>query len=256
VTQFVEKDPQLAEPVLLHILEYWPRTFSAKEVLFLNEVEEILEMVQGPEFKLIMKQLFTRIALCVGSPHFQVAERALFLWNNEYIVSLIAMNRNEVLPLVFEALYMNSRNHWNSTVHGLTCNVVKLFMEMDSTLFDCCSNEHRELLDKKEAEDKQREERWKAIVQKAEANPASEKAMAASSDGPSTADELCYSQRQQRKKAAAVVTTMDTGGSGLGALMAGMESLSLSRNGGPLRSADSVVSLTPTTDKLRATGSS
>ena len=31
VTQFVEKDPQLAEPVLLHILECWPRTFSAKE---------------------------------------------------------------------------------------------------------------------------------------------------------------------------------------------------------------------------------
>lgn len=34
VTQFVEKDPQLAEQVLLHILEYWPRTFSAKEVRY------------------------------------------------------------------------------------------------------------------------------------------------------------------------------------------------------------------------------
>ena len=32
VTQFVEKDPQLAEAVLSHILQYWPRTFSAKEV--------------------------------------------------------------------------------------------------------------------------------------------------------------------------------------------------------------------------------
>ena len=27
-----------------------------------------------------------------------MAERALFLWNNEYIVSLIAQNRNQVLP--------------------------------------------------------------------------------------------------------------------------------------------------------------
>ena len=33
VTQFVEKDPGLAEQVLMHILEYWPRTFSAKEVI-------------------------------------------------------------------------------------------------------------------------------------------------------------------------------------------------------------------------------
>lgn len=65
-------------------------------MLFLNEVEEILEMVQQAEFQLIMKPLFQRIALCVGSPHFQVAERALFLWNNEYIVSLIAQSRDKV----------------------------------------------------------------------------------------------------------------------------------------------------------------
>ena len=44
-----------------------------------------------------------------------------------------------MLPLVFEALYTNSRSHWNSTVHGLTCNVVKLFMEMDAKLFEECS---------------------------------------------------------------------------------------------------------------------
>lgn len=60
----------------------------------------------------------------------QVAERALFLWNNEYIVSLIAQNRDQILPIVFGALYTNSRSHWNQTVHGLTCNVVKLFMEV------------------------------------------------------------------------------------------------------------------------------
>merc|ERR1719473_110457 len=172
VTQFVEKDPQLAEPVLLHILQYWPRTFSAKEVLFLNEVEEILEMVQQQEFLLIMKPLFSRIALCVGSPHFQVAERALFLWNNEYIVSLIAQQRQEVLPLVFEALYPNSRNHWNSTVHGLTCNVVKLFMEMDSKLFDQCSAEYKKKQEEESAKLNKKTQDWATIEKMAEGHPA------------------------------------------------------------------------------------
>lgn len=171
VTQFVEKDPQLAEHVLHHILDYWPRTFSAKEVLFLNEVEEILEMVQQPEFTVIMGPLFRRIAQCVGSPHFQVAERALFLWNNEYIVSLIAAERNAVLPLVFEALYTNSRAHWNSTVHGLTCNVVKLFMEMDSTLFDQCSNAYRAKQEELEKEAERAQEAWEEIEAKAETSP-------------------------------------------------------------------------------------
>jgi hypothetical protein len=44
--QFVEKDPKLAEPVLKALLKYWPVTNSQKEVLFLGELEEILEMTQ------------------------------------------------------------------------------------------------------------------------------------------------------------------------------------------------------------------
>lgn len=47
VAQFVEKDPKLAEPVLKALLKYWPVTNSQKEVLFLGELEEILEMTQA-----------------------------------------------------------------------------------------------------------------------------------------------------------------------------------------------------------------
>ena len=43
----------------------------------------------------------------------QVAERSLFLWNNEYIVSLVAQQRSAVLPLVFASLERNEREHWN-----------------------------------------------------------------------------------------------------------------------------------------------
>ena len=46
VAQFVEKDPKLAEPVLKSLLKYWPVTNSQKEVLFIGELEEILEMTQ------------------------------------------------------------------------------------------------------------------------------------------------------------------------------------------------------------------
>ena len=97
-----------------------------------------------------------------------MAERALFLWNNEYIVSLIAQNREEILPIVFEALFVNSRKHWNSTVHGLTCNVVKLFMEMDSKLFDDCSTEYRTKQEKSASEEEERRAKWSSIEGMAE----------------------------------------------------------------------------------------
>lgn len=48
----------------------------------------------------------------------QVGERALFLWNNDYIVSLVAQNRHVILPVVFGALERNARTHWNAAVHG------------------------------------------------------------------------------------------------------------------------------------------
>lgn len=44
--QFVDKEPSLADPVLGQLLKFWPITNSQKEVLFLGELEEILEMTQ------------------------------------------------------------------------------------------------------------------------------------------------------------------------------------------------------------------
>ncbi|CAI5953026.1 unnamed protein product [Closterium sp. NIES-64] len=113
ITQFVEKDPSLADVVLRGLLKYWPLTNSQKEVLFLGELEEILELTQGAEFQQVVAPLFLRIARCLNSSHFQVAERTLFLWNNDYIVSLVAQNRAAVLPLIFGALERNARSHWN-----------------------------------------------------------------------------------------------------------------------------------------------
>ena len=57
--QFVEKDPKLAEPVLKSLLKYWPVTNSQKEVLFLGELEEILEMTQVQSSALMDSHLDT-----------------------------------------------------------------------------------------------------------------------------------------------------------------------------------------------------
>ena len=59
-----------------------------------------------------MVPLFHQLAKCVSSPHFQVAERALYYWNNEYIMSLISDNASVILPIMFPALYRNSKSHW------------------------------------------------------------------------------------------------------------------------------------------------
>ncbi|PWA25487.1 hypothetical protein CCH79_00019859 [Gambusia affinis] len=163
VVQFLEKDSSLTEPVsfppqlprpgrcslltsdprhpqvIVGLLKFWPKTHSPKEVMFLNELEEILDVIEPAEFVKVQEPLFRQLAKCVSSPHFQVpepepgrprrqvlvltevllrfqvAERALYYWNNEYIMSLISDNAAKILPIMFPALYKNSKSHWNKS---------------------------------------------------------------------------------------------------------------------------------------------
>ncbi|KAL5572717.1 hypothetical protein UlMin_022314 [Ulmus minor] len=138
VVQFVEKDQKLASSVIKGLLKYWPITNSQKELMFLGELEEILEMTSMAEFQKIMVQLFRRIGCCLNSSHYQVAERAHLMWNNESILNLITQNRQVILPLVIPALERNTQNHWNQAVLNLTMNVKKIFSEMDEELVLAC----------------------------------------------------------------------------------------------------------------------
>ncbi|KAK8561097.1 hypothetical protein V6N13_149724 [Hibiscus sabdariffa] len=168
ITQFVEKDCKLADTVIRGLLKYWPITNSSKEVMFLNELEEVLEATQLPEFQRCMVPLFHQIARCLNSLHFQVAERALFLWNNDHIENLIIQNRKVILPIIFPALEKNARNHWNQAVHSLTLNVRKIFNDLDPELFKECLLKFQEDESKDDETKAKRENTWKRLEELAE----------------------------------------------------------------------------------------
>lgn len=59
--------------VVLGLLRYWPKVNSTKEVMFLNEVEDIFEVMDPAEFAKVQEALFTQLSKSVASPHFQVS---------------------------------------------------------------------------------------------------------------------------------------------------------------------------------------
>jgi len=172
VVQFMEKDPGLTEEVVCGLLRYWPKVNSPKEVMFLNEMEEILDVVEPQEFVKIQVTLFQQIARCVSSLHFQVAERALYYWNNDYIINLIGDNAAVILPIMFSSLYKNSKSHWNRTIHGLVYNALKLFMEISPKLFDECTNKYKQTRQLERKKQKDREEAWQRLEESAARNSA------------------------------------------------------------------------------------
>ncbi|XP_008811587.2 serine/threonine protein phosphatase 2A 57 kDa regulatory subunit B' kappa isoform-like [Phoenix dactylifera] len=163
VTQFIEKEPKLASSVIRGLLKYWPVTNGQKEVMFLSELEEVLEATSVVEFQKCMAPLFRRIGFCVNSSHFQVAERALFLWNNDHVMSLVAQNRQAIMPLIFPALEKNSQSHWNQAVLNLTMNVRKMLSEMDEELFLACQRKFEEDEENRVAVEEKRKKAWERL---------------------------------------------------------------------------------------------
>ncbi|XP_060687464.1 serine/threonine-protein phosphatase 2A 56 kDa regulatory subunit alpha isoform [Hemiscyllium ocellatum] len=163
VVQFLEKDATLTEPVIRGLLKFWPKTVSQKEVMYLGEVEEILDVIEPSQFKKIQEPLFKQIAKCVSNPHFQVAERALYFWNNEYILSLIEDNSEKILPIMFGSLYRISKEHWNPTIVALVYNVLKTLMEMNGSLFDELTASYKAERQREKKKEQEREELWKNL---------------------------------------------------------------------------------------------
>ena len=68
--------------VVMGLLKFWPKVHSTKEVMFLNELEEIMDVMEPVEFVKVMGALFRQIARCISSPHFQVGGCGICLFHS------------------------------------------------------------------------------------------------------------------------------------------------------------------------------
>lgn len=100
-----------------------------------------------------------------------MAERALFFWNNDHIVNLIAHNRHELLPIILPALERNAQNHWNPAVLNLTLNIRKIFIEMDDELFASCHAQFKVEEAKLKLASEKRKEAWEQLENAASRQP-------------------------------------------------------------------------------------
>lgn len=103
--------------------------------------------------------------------HLQVAERALFLWNNEYIAMMTTDNARVLLPILYPALHRNSKSHWNTTVHSLTFNIIKLYSELDEAYFNQCRKNFEQEEEQRSSHAEERRKLWSGIEAMAKKNP-------------------------------------------------------------------------------------
>ncbi|CAL1398096.1 unnamed protein product [Linum trigynum] len=170
VSQFVQKEPMLGGLVIRGILRYWPITNCHKQILLISELEELVENISPDHYRRLALPLCTQVTRCLNSWNSQVAERALYLWNNEIFVKMATSAIEDVFPVVVEGMKKNMKWHWSSSVKQLTENVKKMLEEMDPTLYDKCLQEigHKDFVSRQE--EAKRKARWARVELQAAMN--------------------------------------------------------------------------------------
>jgi len=122
-------------------------------------------VVEPEQFVIIQEMLFKKIAEAISSTHFQIAEKALSLWNNEYILSLVADNIEVILPLIFPALYHDAKSHWNKAIRSMAYTSIKLFMDINEIVFGQVIEDYKKKRLKESLLREQRVQSWKSLFE-------------------------------------------------------------------------------------------
>jgi serine/threonine-protein phosphatase 2A regulatory subunit B' len=139
INQFVEKDQELADMVVMGLLRIWPKINSTKEVLFLTEIEDVLLLLDPEYFEPFADPLFVQLGKCIESSHFQVSEKALMFWHNEEILELFNSQHRLMIEIITPSLLRLSSTHWNANVKLLMVAVIQIFMKLDPKFFNECA---------------------------------------------------------------------------------------------------------------------
>jgi len=160
ILHYIDKEPSLCTEIIEGLIKFWPQQSSDKERLFIQELEEILDISSRVYLVPVLPGLFKQIGRSIKSQHFQVSERALFLWNKDVVATLTADFRDSILPILYPAI---TNKHWHPPVNDLCANIVKMFKEMDHHLWErtekAYENNHTMKIKKRE----ERLRKWEII---------------------------------------------------------------------------------------------
>ena len=168
VTQYIEKDMNTAIIILKKLLAYWPWPSSMKQILMLDELEEIMEIIT---FDLLEKDevgdlLMRTLAKCLASQNFQVAERTLLIWQNEHLMNdgiLKKQHNGFVLPFILPAL-LERKDYWHVAVTNLSSQLIQNYQSDDIELYDECKNQYEQRKRKESQERSIRDAEWQKIL--------------------------------------------------------------------------------------------
>jgi serine/threonine-protein phosphatase 2A regulatory subunit B' len=97
---------------------------------------------------------------------FQVAERALYVWNNERFLEMASSGEGtmeRILPAFVASIEANLEQHWSKCVQQVTASVKTLLQQVAPDLYDRCVADLAAKRAEADAEAAIREARWRRL---------------------------------------------------------------------------------------------
>jgi serine/threonine-protein phosphatase 2A regulatory subunit B' len=133
---FLSKDPNLSINLVEGLLKYWPFANSAKEMMFLNEILEVLEVCEITKLEPLINKLFKRLIKCIAGSHLQVADRAMCFFENDYFLTILKTYRQITFPLLVPVIATIAENHWHKVLQESLNALKTILKEIDYQAFD------------------------------------------------------------------------------------------------------------------------
>lgn len=137
VIAFAQKDPTLIPSILSRLCSTWPKCDSMKQVLYINEVEIVLQSATESVFSNISRLFWLQLSSCTCCPHFQVAERVLCLLDDARLVKMLAECNKELLITLVESLDKAIEQHWCKSVSSIALKVKQHWIQAVPEFFQC-----------------------------------------------------------------------------------------------------------------------
>ena len=158
--EFLLKDPKMAKDVFRFLFKHWPYTSPTKKVLFLAETEILSEIVPQDTAVECVKMITKLICLAVADPGFQVAEKALVMWESDSFMKLITANSKIVFPKILPEIFKTATGHWCADVKTLALNAMRVLKGCDVETFDEVGRNFTQYENQKLADEMQKGTMW------------------------------------------------------------------------------------------------
>ena len=135
IEAFVDADNALLVPSIKAVMYHWPKTRSAKLIIFLQQLTQLLAKVKARDFKDLRVPAFKLYGDAAISQNYKVAEAAFSVWTKLPLEPLIMDSAKYVFPLIYYPIANAIKSHWSSSVIDTMNNTLEAMNKIDSFLF-------------------------------------------------------------------------------------------------------------------------